>query len=51
MSEEGLGYSTSMLQQRMKIGCNHASRMIDLLEKRGIVGPHRGAGPREVIDG
>ena len=43
--------SISMLQQRMKIGYNHASRMIDLLEKRGIVGPHRGAGPREVIGG
>ena len=43
--------SISMLQQRMKIGYNHASRMIDLLEKRGVVGPHRGAGPREVIGG
>lgn len=41
--------SISMLQQRMKIGYNHASRMIDLLEKRGVVGPHRGAGPREVL--
>lgn len=41
--------SASMLQQRMHIGYNHASRMIDLLERRGVIGPHRGAGPREII--
>ena len=43
--------SVSLLQQRMRIGYNHASRMIDLLEKRGVIGPHRGAGPREVLVG
>ena len=41
--------SISMLQQRMNIGYNHASRIVDLLERRGVVGPHRGAGPREVL--
>ena len=41
--------SISMLQQRMSIGYNHASRIIDLLERRGVVGPHRGAGPREIL--
>ena len=41
--------SASMLQLRMHIGYNHASRMIDLLERRGVIGPHRGAGPREII--
>lgn len=41
--------SISMLQQRMRVGYNHASRIIDLLEKRGMIGPRRGAGPREVL--
>ncbi|MCR5839491.1 MAG: DNA translocase FtsK 4TM domain-containing protein [Kiritimatiellae bacterium] len=41
--------SISMLQQRMGIGYNHASRIIELLERRGVIGPHRGAGPREVL--
>ena len=31
--------SISMLQQRMRVGYNHASRIIDLLEKRGVIGP------------
>ena len=43
--------SASMLQQRMGIGYNHASRIIHLLEKRGVIGPMRGAGPREVLAG
>ena len=42
--------SASMLQQRMHVGYNHASRIITLLEKRGVIGPHRGAGPREVLE-
>lgn len=41
--------SASMLQQRMGIGYNHASRIMHLLEKRGVIGPMRGAGPREVL--
>jgi len=41
--------STSHLQRRMGIGYNHAARLIDLLEDRGVIGPARGAGPREVL--
>ncbi len=41
--------STSHLQRRMRIGYNHAARLIDMLEERGIIGPARGAGPREVL--
>jgi S-DNA-T family DNA segregation ATPase FtsK/SpoIIIE len=41
--------SASMLQQRMGIGYNHASRIMHLLEKRGVIGPMRGAGAREVL--
>ena len=41
--------STSHLQRRMGIGYNHAARLIDLLEDRGIIGPARGAGPREIL--
>ena len=41
--------STSHLQRRMGIGYNHAARLIDLLEDRGVVGPAKGAGPREVL--
>ncbi|MBR1871547.1 MAG: DNA translocase FtsK 4TM domain-containing protein [Kiritimatiellae bacterium] len=41
--------STSHLQRRMNIGYNHAARVIDLLEERGIIGPAKGAGPREIL--
>ena len=41
--------STSHLQRRMGIGYNHAARLIDLLEDRGVIGPARGAGPREIL--
>lgn len=43
--------SASMLQQRMGIGYNHASRIMHLFEKRGVIGPPRGVGPREVLVG
>ena len=41
--------SISHLQRRMGIGYNHAARIMDLLEERGIIGPTRGAGPREIL--
>ena len=41
--------STSHLQRRMGIGYNHAARLIDLLEERGVIGPAKGAGPREIL--
>jgi S-DNA-T family DNA segregation ATPase FtsK/SpoIIIE len=40
--------SASLLQRRLKIGYARAARLLDILEKRGIVGPPRGAKPREV---
>ena len=41
--------STSHLQRRMGIGYNHAARLIDLLEDRGVIGPARSAGPRDIL--
>jgi S-DNA-T family DNA segregation ATPase FtsK/SpoIIIE len=41
--------STSLLQRRLKIGYGRAARLIDVLEDRGVVGPARGAEPREVL--
>lgn len=41
--------SISHLQRQMRIGYNHAAKIIDLLESRGVIGPARGAGPREVL--
>ena len=41
--------SASALQRRFRIGYNRAANAIDLLEKRGIVGPRDGAKPRKVL--
>ena len=41
--------STSSIQRRLRIGYNRASRLMDMLEEKGLVGPARGAEPREIL--
>lgn len=41
--------SASLIQRKMNLGYNRASRLIDQLEKAGIVGPADGSKPRQVL--
>jgi S-DNA-T family DNA segregation ATPase FtsK/SpoIIIE len=41
--------STSTLQRRLRIGYGRAARLIDVMEKDGIVGPADGTKPRELL--
>ncbi len=41
--------SISMVQRRLRVGYNRAARMIEMMEREGVVGPADGAKPREVI--
>ena len=41
--------STSLIQRKFSIGFNRAGRLMDQLERAGIVGPTRGSKPREVF--
>ncbi len=46
---EGQRASTSLLQRRLGVGYPRASRMMDQLEKEGVIGPSEGSKPREVF--
>jgi len=41
--------SISMLQRRLRVGYNRAARMIERMEREGVVGPSDGVRPREVL--
>ena len=41
--------STSLIQRKFSIGYNRAGRLMDQLEKAGVVGPTHGSKPREVL--
>ena len=41
--------SASGLQRRLRVGFSRASRLIDMMEQLGIVGPSDGARPREIL--
>lgn len=48
----GLDYgqiSASMLQRRLRIGFNRASRIVEEMEARGVVGPQDGSKPRQFL--
>ncbi len=41
--------SVSLLQRRLRLGYGRAARIMDELENRGIVGPSKGAEPRDIL--
>jgi len=41
--------SASLLQRRLRIGYARAARILDILERNGVIGPPRGSKPREVL--
>jgi S-DNA-T family DNA segregation ATPase FtsK/SpoIIIE len=41
--------SVSLLQRRLRLGYGRAARIMDELERRGIVGPSKGAEPRDIL--
>jgi S-DNA-T family DNA segregation ATPase FtsK/SpoIIIE len=41
--------SISMIQRRLRVGYNRAARMIEVMERDGVVGPSDGSKPRDVL--
>ena len=41
--------SVSLMQRRLRLGYTRAARIMDELEDRGIVGPSKGAEPRDIL--
>lgn len=43
--------SVSLLQRRLRVGYTRAGRLIDMLERRGVISPYEGSKPRRVLIG
>jgi S-DNA-T family DNA segregation ATPase FtsK/SpoIIIE len=43
--------SVSLLQRRLRVGYTRAGRLIDMLERRGIISGYEGSKPRRVLAG
>ena len=43
--------SVSLLQRRLRVGYTRAGRLIDMLERRGVISPYEGSKPRKVLVG
>jgi S-DNA-T family DNA segregation ATPase FtsK/SpoIIIE len=43
--------SASYIQRRLKIGYNRAARLVEVMERNGVVGPAQGSKPRELLRG